>query len=307
MKLSDLFELKYGNSFELINMTVNENENINFISRTSNNNGVVAKVKKNENYPPFPSGLLTVALGGSVLSTFVQSKSFYTGFHVMVLIPKKEMTLNEKMFYAMCINANAYKYGYGRQANKSLKDIIIPDDVPEWVENYEIGFDLLNTNIRKTNPNLDVNCWGKFNLVDYFDMYAGKYYNTDEYSCGNTPLVSTSDNENGIMAYTDLIPIFPKNCLTIGKVGITTFYQNKSLCASPDVTVLIPKERFNKYIGLFIKSVIDLEKHKWSYGRQIRLGDCKELSIKLPLTSKGTPDWEYMEQYIKSLPYSDKI
>lgn len=29
---------------------------------------------------------------------------------------------------------NAYRYSYGRQANKTLKDIMIPDDVPQWVK-----------------------------------------------------------------------------------------------------------------------------------------------------------------------------
>lgn len=29
--------------------------------------------------------------------------------------------------------------------------------------------------------------------------------------------------------------------------------------------------------------------------------------IKLPITPEGTPDWEFMENYIKSLPYSDRL
>lgn len=33
----------------------------------------------------------------------------------------------------------------------------------------------------------------------------------------------------------------------------------------------------------------------------------KETIIKLPSDINGNPDFEYMEQYIKLLPYSDKI
>ena len=30
-------------------------------------------------------------------------------------------------------------------------------------------------------------------------------------------------------------------------------------------------------------------------------------NIKLPVKSDGTPDWEFIENYIKSLPYSANI
>ena len=41
--------------------------------------------------------------------------------------------------------------------------------------------------------------------------------------------------------------------------------------------------------------------------RQIRLNDCQKLTIKLPVTTQGLPDWEFMENYIKSLPYSASL
>ncbi len=64
MKISDLFVLHQGNGFELYNMSVSDTSNINFISRTAQNNGVVAKVCKDESKEPFPAGYITVALGG---------------------------------------------------------------------------------------------------------------------------------------------------------------------------------------------------------------------------------------------------
>jgi len=56
----------------------------------------------------------------------------------------------------------------------------------------------------------------------------------------------------------------------------------------------------------FFKTILNKERFKWSYGRQIRLGDCKELVIKLP-SKNNKPDWDYMEKFIKSLPYSEYI
>lgn len=31
------------------------------------------------------------------------------------------------------------------------------------------------------------------------------------------------------------------------------------------------------------------------------------ITIKLPATSDGEPDWQWMENYIKSLPYGDRL
>lgn len=62
------------------------------------------------------------------------------------------------------------------------------------------------------------------------------------------------------------------------------------------------------YIGLFIATVIEnSEGYKWNYGRQCRINDTKNIKIKLPVDSKGDPDWQFMEDYIKSLPYSSNL
>lgn len=124
--IEQLFVLRQGNGYELIRMEEDTESGINFVSRTSKNNGVVAKVKRTM-VEPFAAGLITVALGGSVLSSFVQDKPFYTAYHLMVLEPKKEykMTNLVKMFICTQIEANKYKYSYGRQANRTLKDIVI--------------------------------------------------------------------------------------------------------------------------------------------------------------------------------------
>ncbi len=75
VKISDLFEIKNGNGFELINMDEvqdNSTRHCNFISRTEKNNGISARVELRD-VEPFPANTITVAVGGSVLSTFVQT------------------------------------------------------------------------------------------------------------------------------------------------------------------------------------------------------------------------------------------
>jgi len=125
VKLSDVFYIKNSNSLELINCEEADN-GIRFISRTSGNNGIVARIKQLDDLEPMPAKALTVALGGSVLSTFYQDEPFYTAFHIACLYPKKELSEEQMLFYAYVIEQNKYRYNYGRQANKTLKDILIP-------------------------------------------------------------------------------------------------------------------------------------------------------------------------------------
>lgn len=141
MKISDLFDVRYGVNLELSScekMDWTDDKGINFVARTSINNGVVAKVAKIEGIEPQAAGTLSCAAGGSVLSTFLQTKPYYSGRDLYILTPKRAMSLNEKLYWCMAIKANAYRFNYGRQANKTLKDIILPDVIPDWVETTKI-------------------------------------------------------------------------------------------------------------------------------------------------------------------------
>ena len=138
-------------------------------------------------------------------------------------------------------------------------------------------------------------------------MSSGKYTPKDSYESGDVPLISASNVNNGVKEWTNMNPVFNPGSITIGKVQASTFYQETDFCATGDVCVLIPKFNMNKFIGIFLKNIIGMESPKWDYGRQIRLNNCQRLSVKLPVDSNGNPDWQLMEDYIKSLPYSASI
>lgn len=137
--VSDLFKVEYGHSLELNRMTLDPG-GVAFISRQRKNNGVAAHVAAVDGLAPAPPGSLTVALGGSVLATYVQHESFYTAYHVAVLTPHGPMSLREKLWWAQCIEANRYRYNYGRQANRTLKDLGLPATIPPWVHDVDLTF-----------------------------------------------------------------------------------------------------------------------------------------------------------------------
>ena len=168
---------------------------------------------------------------------------------------------------------------------------------------------------------LQTDKWKEFLLGDLFDICAGIYHYPEEYEEGLTPYVSASNENNGISQYINLPPDFIGNCIVTGKVGCTAFYQSDDFCATSDVNILRAKNfTLNKNIALFIVSVINVsENYKWNYGRQCRVGDSKEIVVKLPIlyddktdypiidynsrfSEKGyVPDFYIMELYIDSL------
>ncbi len=148
---------------------------------------------------------------------------------------------------------------------------------------------------------LNTNNWEDFCLNDIFDIGPGKYHSQDEYEEGLTPYVTASANNNGIAQRISLEPDFKGNAITTGKVGCTAFYQIEDFCASNDVNIFrANKFEMNSSIGLFITSIINFsENYKWTYGRQCRVGDSKEIIIKLPilLDQKNNPIIDFVSKF----------
>src|SRR4030042_3332732 len=97
--ITSIFHIQYGNQFDFSKMDIStDEEGINFICRSSENNGFMAKVDKYNDIEPFPPGLITVTMGGSyLLSSFVQPAHFYASQDIKLLNPKLEVPFNQKV------------------------------------------------------------------------------------------------------------------------------------------------------------------------------------------------------------------
>lgn len=138
VELNKIFLVEYGNKFDLNKMqpAIAYEDSIAFVGRSGQNNGCTAFVSKLDDVPPYEAGLITVALGGAILSSFIQPRPFYTGQNVAVLQPIHEMDLATKAYYCICITENRHRYGaFGREANRTLRTLMVPSraDVPAWV------------------------------------------------------------------------------------------------------------------------------------------------------------------------------
>lgn len=169
--------------------------------------------------------------------------------------------------------------------------------------------------------NLNTTKWKEFVLGRLFVIKKGKRLTSAEQEDGGNNYIGAIDSNNGIANHISQAPIHKGNTISLsynGSVG-EAFYQKDPYWATDDVNVLYSKyEKFNEQIGLFIATVLRQEKYKFSYGRKWTLDNMNITIIKLPAqrnddgtiyldTSKKysddgyVPDWEWMENYIKSL------
>lgn len=317
VKVSQLFYVKYGINLELNILDECEADiGIPFVSRTANNNGISAYVLPLENTNPNPANTISVAGGGSVMESFLQKEPYYSGRDLFYLTPKEKMTDQEMLFYCTCLRANKYKYNYGRQANSTLKDLLIPNksEIPEWVYTTQIDKPSNDSISSQETPILDINTWKSFNLNDLFKITSSSddLMANYDFKDGNTPYITSTEFNNGISAFVDVEPSNEGNIISINRGGSVgeAFYQEKPFLATPvDVRLLKPRDsaKFNKYIGLFLTTILRQEKYRFNYSRKMGTDRLKQLSIKLPVDAQDKPDWNYMENYIKTLKYSASI
>ena len=299
--------------------------NIPLISSGSTNNGIVGYIdeKGDGKAQIFKANCITVDM---FCNAFYQNEDFYAVSHgrVNILCPKFKCNLQIGLFICSIIKKEQFKYSYGRAVYSSeIARMIIklpstPDNEPDWnyMDQYikSIKHKPLSTanQGRYSSLTIGVENWVEFYVGDLFEVKKGKRLTSDDQTDGDTPYIGAIDSNNGVANYIGQGAIHDGNTISLsynGSVG-EAFYQPKPFWATDDVNVLYFRKEngvaFNKYIALFICSVLRQEKYRYSYGRKWVLESMKSTIIKLPEKS-GKPDWCYMENYMKSLPYGDRI
>lgn len=317
VRLHTLFDICYGSQLDLNKCHKCERpEGYNFVNRSCVNTGVSARIHAPKGKEPFPAGAITSAMGGSVLSTFVQQEDFLTGQNVKVLVPKFEMNLAQKLYYCACIEFNRYKFStFGREANATFDSLLVPDisDIPPYIETMDISGQFSGSVVPNSHLNLFSCQWNKFKLGDLFAIKKGKRLTQSNMVDGDIPFIGASAKNNGC---TNRIGneknIHPGGLITVSYNGsiAEAFYQPMEFIASDDVNVLYPKFHLNIYTAMFLCTVIFNEKYRFTYGRKWYLELMEESKIWLPslvIDKDIKPNWEFMESYIKRLPYSKEL
>ena len=309
-----MFDIRYGSQLDLNKCEQCERpDGYNFVNRSSEHCGVSARILAPPRKDPFPAGAITSAMGGSVLSSFVQQEPFFTGQNVKVLLPKTEMTLEQKLYYCACIEANRFRYStFGREANASFDTLLVPDmaEMPALPKLKAFDKDFRRKPLRGSAPELNTAKWKTFRFDELFTIKKGKRLTKDNMLDGKLPFIGATDSNNGQTASVgNNTNLHPAGLITVSYNGsiAEAFYQPLPFVASDDINVLYPKFALNKYIAIFLCTIIYGEKYRFHYGRKWHKELMEKSPIKLPATPDGQPDWQFMENYVKSLPYSANL
>ena len=312
--LSELFTPKYGANLELVNVEEclkTDPDSLRFVTRTETNNGVSAYVKRSDEITSNPEHTISVAVSGSVLSSFYQDHEYYSGRDLYYLVPKREMSVEEMIFYTLCIKANKYKYNYGRAANKTLRTIMLPAAMAEEFRDVTIDSIIVPERTPLIDNQIELNpeSWKWFEIQELFLIKKGKRLTKEDMVEGKTPFIGSIDSNNGYREYIGQSPNHSGNTITVNYNGSVaeSFYQPNPFWASDDVNVLYPKFKMSPYMALFIVTILKAEKYRFNYGRKWHVERMNNTKIKLPVTVQQLPDFDFMENFIKSLPYSGSI
>ncbi len=318
IELREIFEVKYGVNLELNKLT-QSSEGINFVSRSGKNNGVSAKVLRIPRVEPIPAGVLSVAGGGSVLETFLQPAPFYSGRDLYYLSAKVDMSDAQKLYYCACLRANKYKYSYGRQANRTLKSILIPslDELPTWVnevnlsryEGVQEAADPRNVIVPIIKNHTTIN--------DLFEIKNGiaatniKEYDKHFLNC-IMYVRPASTQARTLRSYIKkaIIPkenIYPAESLFVSTNGegshSFSYVSTHEFVPNSDVAVLIPKEEMSLEVKLYYAKCITANRPLFSYGRKPKGNKLKRIRIPKLSDEEKTE----IKEFIRSLPYSSAL
>ncbi len=342
-KLKDLFDDFTGGDLLIGEV---ETGGIPIASNSSENNNIAGYTSFIPNRKLFDHKISISIADRGKFWAFIQPKDFYIGTRVKALVCKYDkITINQLAFITTIINQESFKFCYGRNCCANLPDMIIKlpvkhnsngtlyiDDsysyseegfVPDWkfMEDYikTLHYKPITTKNKSHSIDLNVQNWKNFSLISLFDhLESGKISNAGDLEEGNDlHYLGAKKDDNGVMQICSDIPEKRSrgNCVVMicdgqGSVGYAN-YMNKDFLGTVNLMLGYNDQHLNKYTGLFLATVLSQERPKYSFGRKWKT-HIEETVIKLPAilnskTNKYEPDWEFMENYIKSLTYGDRI
>lgn len=318
--IDEIYKAKAHAKVELTISNEIRNGYVPFVSRTENDNGVDCYAVVSDLQCTEQGN--AIVIGDTTSTISYQPKVFGTGDHMIVI---RASWLNEYtgLFIVALLQKERFRYSYGRAFLMDLiksTTILLPvkqDNTPDWlwVENYikSLRYKNITTKIQRQKNVIDTDLWKEFRLDYLFDFQKGTRLVKEDMENGEVNYLGAISVNNGVRQKIrcEEEDQYKPNCITVnynGSVG-EAFYQYEPFWASDDVNVLYAQKwwTLNPYIAMFIITVIRANKYKFDYGRKWTLEKMKESTILLPAKNDGAPDWEWMEHYIKSLPYSDRI
>ena len=309
-KVGELFSLKVAKSNDKGKLNTG---NIPFIGRSNDNNGLQGFFDA----PNVTKGqCITLGMVGT-FRAFWQEEDFAASQNILTL---RAYWLNRHTALFVCnIIETAIKgrYSYGNSIKAGTfgdTTLNLPIDC-----NCQPDYEFMEQYIKEREPDyswatgcIEPNAemslqdreWAEFRVDQIFIQERGKEKAPKQNGDGDIPLIVETESNNGVLKNAAPTKVFDGNAITVSiNVPKNVFYQEKDFCASVNIAIL-RNDYINKYSGLFIANLISYANRKYNYGNKQSKDRLNATIISLPVNTDGQPDYEFMEQYIKSLSFS---
>lgn len=294
-----------------------------YITRSEKDNGWDSLVCTQDDYEQDNKNVITIGL--DTQTVFYQPCSFYTGQNIQIL---SNSTLNQyvALFIIPLLKVQMKKFNWGGNGAtlSRLKKIrlMLPISAPhtpdyaymeEYMRNKEKDMltkykQYLEQHSAEMNVDelcLDNRKWKEFFLEDIFTISSSIRLTKDDMKKGTRPFVGASDSNNGVTAFVgNTNNSLDRNVLGVNYNGsvVENFYHPYEAIFSDDVKRLHLKDyKDEKYVFLFIKQSILMQKCKYEYGYKFNGERMKRQKIMLPVASSSTPDYAFMSQYMQNI------
>lgn len=151
-------------------------------------------------------------------------------------------------------------------------------------------------------------------IIKEENIYNGKSYNNADLINSDSEdyvlYITRTEQNNGVSMcaqVTDYDGLEKAGAITIGDTTATIFFQEHDFITGPHI-IVVRADWLNIYTATFIISLLNMEKYRYPvFGRAFTKDLIKTTKLYLPVNEKDEPDYKFMEEYIKSLPFSNKI
>lgn len=120
---------------------------------------------------------------------------------------------------------------------------------------------------------------------------------------GDIPYITRSDKDNGwdsLVSKQDNYKQDKENVITIGLDTQTVFYQPCKFYTGQNIQIL-SNPNLNQHVALFIIPLLKIQMKKFNWGGNgATLSRLKKLSLMLPICAPHTPDFAYMEEFMRN-------
>lgn len=151
--------------------------------------------------------------------------------------------------------------------------------------------------------------FGEFDITKVFAVKNTKCIMQNQIvpNSGDIPYLTASNGNNAISTYINCPNewIDNGNCVFIGGKTLVITYQEKDFCSndSHNLALYLNNEDYqNSYVYRYMVGALKAAlSHKYYWGDSISRKKIQNDKMLLPIKLDGTPDFDYMERYIRAM------